>query len=137
MAIFSISSFFPSFATITQYIHRTLHEKVFQRNITHSSLWHCAHKLFICTQFCWPISPQKDKILTRKQLPPMEKWYFVSKIALTYCEKKIELLKFEAEGWEFAKILRSLEQFCSNRERWEYFFFTKYVFNLFLEVSQI
>ena len=46
------------------------------------------------------------------------KWYyFVTKIVLTYCEKKNcssdreKLLKFEAEGREFAKFLRSLEQF--------------------------
>ena len=43
-------------------------------------------------------------------------WYFVTKIVLTYCEKKCssdreKLLKFEAEGREFAKLLRSLEQF--------------------------
>ena len=36
-------------------------------------------------------------------------WYFVTKIVLTYCEKKKcssdreNLLKFEAEGWEYAK----------------------------------
>ena len=46
----------------------------------------------------------------------MWKWYFVTKIVLTYCEKKCcsdreKLLKFEAEGREFAKFLRSLEQF--------------------------
>ena len=44
-----------------------------------------------------------------------EKWYFVTKIVLTYCENCSrdgeKLLKFEAEGWEFAKLLRSLEQF--------------------------
>ena len=45
-----------------------------------------------------------------------EKWYFVTKIVLTYCEKKNssdreKLLKFMAEGREFAKFLRSLEQF--------------------------
>ena len=45
-----------------------------------------------------------------------EEWYFATKIVVTYCEKKYscdreELLKFEAEGQEFAKILRSLEQF--------------------------
>ena len=45
-----------------------------------------------------------------------KKWYFVTKIVLTYCEKKLasdreNLLKFQAEGREFAKILRSLEQF--------------------------
>ena len=43
-------------------------------------------------------------------------WYFVTKIVPTYCEKNCssdreKLLKFEAEGREFAKILRSLEQF--------------------------
>ena len=38
-----------------------------------------------------------------------KKWYFVTKIVSTYCEKK--MLKFEAEGREFAKFLRSLEQF--------------------------
>ena len=43
-------------------------------------------------------------------------WYFVTKIVLTYNEKKNStdretLLKFEAEGQEFTKFLRSLEQF--------------------------
>ena len=47
----------------------------------------------------------------------INQWYFVTKIVLTYCEKKKcssdreKLLKFETEGQEFAKILRSLEQF--------------------------
>ena len=46
----------------------------------------------------------------------MKKWYFVTKIAPTYYEKNCssdceKLLKFEAEGQEFAKFLRSLEQF--------------------------
>ena len=46
----------------------------------------------------------------------MRKWNFVTKIVLTYCQKNCssdqeEILKFEAEGREFAKILRSLEQF--------------------------
>ena len=42
--------------------------------------------------------------------------YFFTKIVLTYYEKNCysdreKLLKFEAEGQEFAKLLRSLEQF--------------------------
>ena len=42
--------------------------------------------------------------------------YFVTKIVLTYSEKNCSsdqnfVLKFEAEGREFANILRSLEQF--------------------------
>ena len=49
-------------------------------------------------------------------------FYFVTKIVLTYCEKKLfywsrKILKFEAEGWEFAKVLRSLVQFILNSER--------------------
>ena len=46
----------------------------------------------------------------------IEKWYFVTKIVLTYVRKNCssdpeKLLKFEAEGREFAKCFRSLEQF--------------------------
>ena len=58
-----------------------------------------------------------------------EKWYFVTKIVLSYCEKKNvllikkNLLKFEAEGREFAKCLRSLEQFIQtvkgNKTQWD------------------
>ena len=41
--------------------------------------------------------------------------FFVTKIVLNYCEKNCscdqeKLLKFEDEGWEFAKCLRSREQ---------------------------
>ena len=43
----------------------------------------------------------------------LEKWYFVTKVVLTYCEKNCsrdreKRLKFKAEGREFAK---SLEHF--------------------------
>ena len=49
-----------------------------------------------------------------------------------------KLLKFEAEGQEFAKILRSLEQFVPTvTEMTELFLVTESFFNLFLEVSQI
>ena len=70
------------------------------------------------------------------------KWCFVTKIVLTYCEKKCssdrqKLLKFEAAGREFPKFLRSLEYVIySNSERSEQFMVTEYFFNLFLEVSQ-
>ena len=47
--------------------------------------------------------------------------YFVSKIVMTKCEKKKssdreKLLKFEAKGREFAKILRSSEQFIQTEQ---------------------
>ena len=47
---------------------------------------------------------------------PEKNWYFVTKIVLICCEKNCssdweKLLKFEAEGQEFAKCLRSVEQF--------------------------
>ena len=51
----------------------------------------------------------------------MGKWYFVTKIVLAYCEKKCssdreKLLKFEAEGQDFAKFLRPLEQFIQTEK---------------------
>ena len=49
----------------------------------------------------------------------------------------ILLPKFETEGREFAKFLRSLEQFIQTGERSEQFLVTECFFNLFLEVSHI
>ena len=51
----------------------------------------------------------------------VNQWYFVTNIVLTYCEKNCfgdreKLLEFEAEGQEFAKMLRSLEQFIQTEE---------------------
>ena len=48
-----------------------------------------------------------------------------------------KLLKFEAEGPEFAKFLRSLEQFISSSERSEQFLETECFVNLFLEVFYV
>ena len=45
-------------------------------------------------------------------------------------------LKFEAEGQEFSKLLRSLEQFIQRVKYENNFFVTEYFFNLFMEVSQ-
>ena len=46
--------------------------------------------------------------------------------------------KFEAEGREYAKILRSVDRtIYSNSERSEQFLVTECFFNLFLEVSHI
>ena len=59
-----------------------------------------------------------NKKLVLERFSPMN-WYFVTKIVLTYCEKNCssnpeKLLKFEAEGREFAKFLRSLDQFIQS-----------------------
>ena len=48
-------------------------------------------------------------------------WYFVTKIFLIYSEKifssdRENLLKFEAEGQELAKFLRSFEQFIQTEK---------------------
>ena len=72
-----------------------------------------------------------------------KKWYFFTKIVLTYCKKKRssdreKLLTFEAEGREFSKILRSLEQFIQTvNGQNNLYLVTKLFFDLFLEVSQI
>ena len=47
-----------------------------------------------------------------------------------------KLLKFETEGQEFAKFLRSLEEFIQTSERSE-FLATECFFNLFLDVSHM
>ena len=48
-----------------------------------------------------------------------------------------KIMKIEAEGREFSKILRSLEQIYSNSERSEQFLAPECFFNLFSEVSHI
>ena len=58
----------------------------------------------------------------------IKNWYFVTQIVVTYCEKKCssdqgKKTKFEAEGWEFAETLRSLEQFVRTVKRSEQFNF--------------
>ena len=54
-------------------------------------------------------------LVSKNIVASAQKWYFVTKIVLTYCEKissdREKLLKFEAEGQEFAKFLWLLEQF--------------------------
>ena len=61
----------------------------------------------------------------------LKKWYFDTKIVLTYCEKKI--LKFETEGQEF-EITRRI---YSNSDRSEQFLVTECFLNFFLEVSDV
>ena len=72
--------------------------------------------------------------------------YFVFKIVLTYFEKKSsidqeKLLKFETEGREFSKILRSQEQIFQivtegSEQLLKQNVFLTCFFNLLLEVSQ-
>ena len=57
---------------------------------------------------------------------PKGKRYFFSKIDLTYCEKKLTsdqdfFLKFKTESHEFAKIVRSIEQFTRTVKGQYYF----------------
>ena len=69
-------------------------------------------------------------------------WYFVTKIVLTYCEKKLFFWfrkSFEIWGWRprICKIVEITWTIYSNSERSEQFLLTEFFFNLFLEVSQI
>ena len=85
----------------------------------------------------------KSFLLILKKVLLTKKWYFVTKIVMTYCEKKNcssdreKLLKFEAEGQELAKFLRSLEQFIQTVKGLNNFLVTERFFNFFLEVSLI
>ena len=57
----------------------------------------------------FPSSITKKKKSTNQQFD-YKFWYFVNKICLTYCKKKLfqwsrkKLLKLKAEGWEFADL---------------------------------
>ena len=70
------------------------------------------------------------------------KWYFVTKIVLTYCEKKI-VLAIEKNFWNSRLKAENLQNFeitttiYSNSERSEQFLVTECFLNLFLEVSHI
>ena len=69
-------------------------------------------------------------------------WYFVTKIVLTYCEKKFVIViekNFKIRGWRprIFKIFEITRTIYSNSERSEQFLVTECFFNLFLEVSHI
>ena len=70
------------------------------------------------------------------------KWYFVTKIVLTYCEKKLfEWLRktFEIRDWR-PRIFKHFEitrTIYSNSEWSKQFLLTESFFNLFLEVSHV
>ena len=70
-----------------------------------------------------------------------KKWYFVTKIVVTYCEKTLFywLRKtIEIQGWSprICKYFEITRTICSNSERSEQFLATECFFNLFLEVPQ-
>ena len=74
--------------------------------------WLCQNYLirWIFFMFSWvPMLTRVENLLeVYRLLAPKIDWYFVSKIVLIYCEKNCfsdgeKLLKFKAEGWEFAK----------------------------------
>ena len=100
---------------------------IIKNNIFTSYLSHSYHKNWINVSRCTPLKKTFFKVKKKNWTNSADfwhwKWYFVTKIVLTYIlwEKIVlvivlfsdqeKLLKFEAEGREFAKILRSLEQF--------------------------
>ena len=69
-----------------------------------------------------------------------QEWYFVTKIVLTYCEKKNssdreKLSRLKAEN--FQKKFEITRTIYSNSVKSEQILVTECFFNLFLEVSQI
>ena len=96
--------------------------EVFKKEITRiKAQLHCKCKTVkmyicvICTEIVYLENPALF-LIRHHRLQPMlmirsekKNWYFVNKIVLTYCEKKLfqssrKLLKFEAECQEFANI---------------------------------
>ena len=110
-------------------IRKLFFQKVLYAFVISSNIWP-----FL---FSWTWNSELDT-------PADWKWYFVTKLVLTYCEKNCSSdgekhLKFEAEGREFAKIFRSLEQFIKTVKGQNIFWQQNAFFTCsrFLEVSQI
>jgi hypothetical protein len=76
------------------------------------------------------------------ELSQAKKWYFVTKIVLTYCEKKMfKWSRKTCKIWSWRprifKIFEIIRTIYSNIKRSEQFLVTECFFNLFLEVSHI
>jgi hypothetical protein len=78
-------------------------------------------------------NPRKECISNSILLPNL----FLPTVRKKFSSDREQLLKFEAEGQEFAKFLRIIGTIHSNSERSEQFLVTECVFNLCLEVTQI
>ena len=95
--------------------------------------------LHFCTTLCGLVSIKKYLLVYNFELG---KWYFVTKIVLTYCGKKFfywSRKTFEIRGWR-PRICKNFEitrTIYSNSERSEQFLVIECFFNLFLEVSQV
>ena len=74
------------------------------------------------------ILPKSHRKYRNGNLPPELFWLTVRKNCSSDREKR---LKFEAEGQEFTKILRSIRTIYSNSERSEQFLVTECFFNFF------
>ena len=108
---------------------KVIHPKYIWKKVLIKAIW--ADKLVSGRLAC---TSSKTKILNNGILLPKLFWPTVRKNCSSDREK---LLKFEAEGREFSKILRSLEQFIQTVKGPEQILVTECFFNLFLEVSQI
>ena len=109
-----------------------------------------SEKSEICNSQIWTLwCPNRNNLRKKKyhwqqyiMKAHVQKWYFVAKIVLTYCEKKMfewSRKTFESRGWK-PRICKSFEitrTICSKSERSEQFLVTECFFNLFLEVSHI
>ena len=106
----------PIFSLCHQHIPK-LHRTSFSFLTVKKLTW----RITYCTNFWREKQNIQDETIKNKtnslsSSKEQQKWYFVTKVVLAYCEKKCstdqeKLLKYEAEGREFARFLRSLEQF--------------------------
>ena len=107
--------------------------------------WRCLilyEKIFCCFFMSNKLQYVTFSHWTHSWICQIEDWYFVTKIVLTYCEKKLFFWSrrtFEIQSWR-SRICKNFEitgTIYSNSERSEQFLVTECFFNLFLEVSQI
>ena len=122
---------FPAFDNSIFFFQVTVHFDHFLWKVLKSLLYKLCLNLFIAS-----------RIFHSWMIWKMKKWYFVTKIVLTYCEKQLYYWSrktFESRGRKL-RIFKNFDitrTIYSNSERSEQFLVTECFFNLFLEVSQI
>ena len=87
----------------------------FERNSGRNDFWN-SWRILLLSASLTKYRPEMLKETKRSKIKNRLQWYFVTKIVLTYYEKKLFLwlrifLKFEAEGRLLANFMRSLVQF--------------------------
>ena len=136
LTFFTIQSFFTTILTRAHDLHLSLVKSQLVYYIFKVS-W-----LFTFSKVRWLFTVLQSSNFLHSKSQLITKWYFVTKIILTYCEKKLfkwSRKTFEIRGWR-PRICKNFEitrTIYSNSERSDQLLVTECFFNLFLELPHI